>query len=209
MKPILVTYVTMSGSTVDVANTVGEEIARQGLPVEVLPLAKVNDLSEYRLIVLGAPMAMGWHHTAIKFLEQNRQALQSIPLAIFAMAVSLTWMGETEISGVPVCVDTNLGKPPQKPGRLSFKERFTCLNHYAAPILKAAAPATPVSIAFFGGRMDFKRLKLPALLFVRFVIQAKECDLRNWDLIRSWTRDLLSNFSVTGDALANRLVQTA
>jgi len=209
MKPVLVTYVTMSGSTVDVANTVAEEIAKQGLPVETLPLAKVNDLSEYSAIVLGAPMAMGWHHSAIKFLEQNRQALQGIPLAIFAMAVSLTWMGETEVCGVPVCLDTNLGKLPHKPGRLSFKESFTSLNHYAAPIIKAATPGSPISIAFFGGRMDYKRLKLPALLFVKFVIQARECDLRNWGLIRSWTRELLSGFSVTCDVPANTLVRTA
>jgi menaquinone-dependent protoporphyrinogen IX oxidase len=207
MKPVLVTYVTMSGSTVDVASTVADEIAKQGLSVEIHPLAKVNDLSEYSAIVLGAPMAMGWHHTAIKFLEKNRQVLQHIPLAIFAMAVSLTWMGETEVGGVPVSVDAKLGRPLQKPGRPSFKERATSLNHYAAPILKAAAPARPISLAFFGGQMDYKRLKLPALLFVRLIIQAPECDLRNWDLIRSWTRDLASRLAVRSAVLADTLVE--
>jgi flavodoxin len=38
MSKILVTYATMSGSTVEVALAVGEEIIEQGIDVDILPL---------------------------------------------------------------------------------------------------------------------------------------------------------------------------
>jgi flavodoxin len=38
MKKILVTYATMAGSTAEVAQVVGDELAKSGLQIEVLPL---------------------------------------------------------------------------------------------------------------------------------------------------------------------------
>lgn len=190
MDTVLVTYGTMSGSTAEVARAVSDEIEKNGLQVKLLPLEKVTELSGYRAVVLGAPMAMGWHPSARKFLVKHCEAVQHMPLAIFATALSLTWMGETEVCGVPVCVDAKLGKPMQNPGKPSLKERHTSLANYAAPMIKAALPARPVSVGFFGGMLDYKRLKLPAMLFVRFVIQAQPGDRRNWEAIRSWARGL-------------------
>lgn len=60
----------------------------------------------------------------------------------------------------------------------------------AAPILEAAAPGRPVSIAFFGGHLDYQRLKLLPKLFVQLVIQAQPGDRRNWQAIRSWAAGL-------------------
>ena len=44
MKPILVTYATMAGSTAEVARAVAEELARVGLAVDVRPMAEVEDV---------------------------------------------------------------------------------------------------------------------------------------------------------------------
>ena len=195
MKKILVTYATMSGSTAEVAQEVARQIGEGGMQVEILPLEKVGDLSAYKAVVIGAPMVMGWHRLARKFLAKNRAAFRQIPLAAFATGMSLTSAGETEISGVPVFVDETLAKPPENAGRLSLKERFTDINHYAAPIIKAAGPARPVSVAFFGGRLEYTRLKLPAMLFVMLVIQASPGDRRNWDAIRSWAGSLPQLFN--------------
>jgi menaquinone-dependent protoporphyrinogen oxidase len=41
MTKILVAYATMAGSTVEIAQAVGEEIARSGYQVDVLPLTDV------------------------------------------------------------------------------------------------------------------------------------------------------------------------
>ena len=81
------------------------------MQVDILPLEKVGDLSAYNAVVIGAPMVMGWHRSARKFLAKNRQALRQIPLAVFATGMSLTSAGETEVGGVPVFVDETLAKP--------------------------------------------------------------------------------------------------
>jgi menaquinone-dependent protoporphyrinogen IX oxidase len=109
--------------------------------------------------------------------------------------MSLTSAGETEVSGVPVFVDETLAKPAKNAGRPSLKERHTDINHYAAPIIKAAGPARPLSVAFFGGRLEYTRLKLLARLFVMLVIQASPGDRRNWDAIRSWAGSLPQLFA--------------
>jgi menaquinone-dependent protoporphyrinogen oxidase len=195
MKKILVTYATMSGSTAEVAEKVAREIEESGMQVEILPLEKVGDLSAYQAVVIGAPMMMGWHNAARKFLAKHRAAFRRIPLATFATGMSLTSAGETEICGAPVFIDETLAKTVEKAGRPSLKERFTNINHYAAPIIKAAGPSHPVSVAFFGGRLEYSRLKLPALLFVMLIVQAKPGDRRNWQAIRSWAGSLPTLFN--------------
>jgi menaquinone-dependent protoporphyrinogen oxidase len=190
MKRILVTYATMAGSTAEVAQAVGDEIAKSGLQVKVLPLSEVKDLEAYDGVVIGGPMIMGWHRAALRFLEKHRDAFRHIPLAVFVMAMSLTQTGETSVSGVPVYMDEKLPKPPEKEGRLNFKERYARLANYIRPILSATRPAKPVEIAFFGGRLEYGRLKWWAVLFAMLIIQAPAGDRRNWTAIRSWAARL-------------------
>ena len=196
MKRILVAYATFSGSTVEVAHALGEEIARHGVQVDILPLREVTGLETYDGVVVGAPMIMGWHRDAQGFLKKNRKALQRIPLAAFVTAMSLTQTGETSIGGVPVHVDESLPKPPAKAGRLSFKERYARLSNYVQPILGAARPAKPVSIGVLGGRLEYGRLKWWAVLFVMLVIQAPAGERRNWAAIRTWAAELPAAFHI-------------
>ena len=60
MKPILVTYTTMAGSTAEVAQAVADEMEKGGVPVDVRPLAQVPSLDGYAAVVVGGPMIMGW-----------------------------------------------------------------------------------------------------------------------------------------------------
>ncbi|OGO31447.1 MAG: hypothetical protein A2136_10190 [Chloroflexi bacterium RBG_16_54_11] len=195
MKKILVAYATMAGSTAEVAQAVGEEIARSGLQVDVLPVADVRDLEAYDGVVLGAPMIMGWHRSALGFLKKHRSTFQRIPLAVFVLAMSLTRTGETGVGGVEVFVDENLPRPPIKPGSLSFRERYARLSDYLQPILAASRPAQPVSIGVFGGRLEYGRLKWWAVLFAMLVIQAPAGERCNWPAIRSWAASLVPVFN--------------
>jgi menaquinone-dependent protoporphyrinogen oxidase len=190
MKKILVTYATMAGSTAEVAQAVAEEIARSGRQVDILPLEEVKDLEPYEGVVVGGPMIMGWHRDAQRFLKQNRSKLAQIPLAAFVTAMSLTQTGETSINGVPVYVDEKLPKAPLNEGKLNFRERYARLEGYLRPILAAARPAKPVSIGVFGGRMEYGRLKVWAVLFAMLIIKAPAGDRRNWDAIREWAGGL-------------------
>jgi menaquinone-dependent protoporphyrinogen oxidase len=180
----------MAGSTAEVAQAIGEEIARSGLQVDVLPLSQVHSLQGYDGVVIGAPMIMGWHRSALRFLKKHRADFQHIPLAIFVMALSLTQTGETSVSGVPVYLDENLPKPPVKEGSLSFRERYARISNYLRPVLKAVRPARPVSIGVFGGRLEYGRLKWWAVLFVMLIIQAPAGERRNWTAIRAWAAGL-------------------
>ena len=186
-KRVLVTYATFAGSTVEVAQAVGEELAKGGFQVDVLPIGEVGDLQGYGAVVVGAPMILGWHRAARRFLRRHRKALQRLPLAVFVMAISLTETGETSVDGVPVTLDEQLTKPPRSPGRLSFRERYATLANYLQPILRVARPA---SIGMFAGRLEYGRLKWWAVLFVMVIIQATAGDRRNWPAIRAWAAGL-------------------
>jgi menaquinone-dependent protoporphyrinogen oxidase len=197
MKRILVAYATFAGSTVDVARAIGEELAKSGLQVDVLPVGEVKDLGVYDGVIVGAPMIMGWHRAAMGFLKEHRKMLQRIPLAVFVTAMSLTETGETSIGGVPNYVDEKLPKPPEKEGHLNLRERYSRISNYVQPILGAARPAKPVSVGFFGGRLEYGRLKWWAILFVMFIIQAPPGDRMNWTAIRDWAAGLPAAFQQT------------
>jgi menaquinone-dependent protoporphyrinogen oxidase len=190
MKRFLVAYATMAGSTADVAQTVAEEIAKQDVQVDLLPLSEVKDLAAYDGVVVGGPMILGWHRAALRFLKQYRAAWQRIPLAVFVLALSLTQTGETSVDGVPVDVDETLPKPPTTPGRLRFQECYARLAHYVRPILRATHPVIPVRIEVFAGRLEYGRLPWWGVLFAMLILQAPAGDRRNWPAIRAWAAGL-------------------
>jgi menaquinone-dependent protoporphyrinogen oxidase len=187
MGRILVAYATMAGSTAEVARTVGEELAKSGFEVDVLPLGEVKDIRVYEAVAVGGPMIMGWHRAALRFLKAHRDDFQHIPLAVFILAMSLTQDGETGGGSLPVYVDEKLPKPPEKAGSLNFRERYARLSHYLDPILKATRPVKPASIGVFGGRMEYGRLKWWAVIFAMLIIRAPAGDKRNWPAIREWS----------------------
>ena len=191
MKRILVTYAIMSGTTAEVARKIAEELTLKGEQIMLLPLAEVTSLDGFEAVVLGAPMIVGWHRDAVKFLKTYQTALAGKPLALFATAMSLTRSGETNVDSVPVFVDEKLAIAPKNAARLSFRENYSAIPTYVRPMLKAANGIKPVSVALFGGRLDLYRLKWWAALFVVLVIQAKPGEKRNWEAIKSWADSLL------------------
>jgi menaquinone-dependent protoporphyrinogen oxidase len=190
MKKILVAYASMCGSTAEVAEAVAEKLVQGGLAAEVKPLAEVKSLEGYDGVVVGAPMIMGWHRDAVRFLKQHRKDFQRIPLAVFVTALSLTRTDNMSPDGLAVCIDEKLPKPPANAGRLSFKERYTLLSNYLSPILGATRPVKPASIGIFGGRLEYGRMPVWAVLFVMLVIQAAAGDRRDWAAIRAWAAGL-------------------
>ncbi len=205
MKRILVTYATMAGSTTEVAQAVGNAIARSGLQVDVLPLNQVKNIEGYGGVVVGAPMIMGYHRAALRFLRKYRSTLQRIPLAVFVTAMSVTRTGEKSAGDAPVYLDDKLAKGPKNVGKLTFRERYARLSNYLQPILRAVRPVKPVSIGVFGGRLEYGRLKWWAVLFVMLFIQAPARDLRDWAAIQAWSAGLPAAFELAETKTAQRL----
>jgi menaquinone-dependent protoporphyrinogen oxidase len=191
LNKILVTYFTHSGTTRDVADAIAEEIVKTGVEVEVIPCAEIKQISGYSAVVLGAPMIMGWHRSAFKFLRQHKAELAQTPLAIFVTAMSLTNTARPDPNKINIHIDEKLAAAPRNPRFLSFKENYTSIKNYTRPIVKAA-PDSLVSIGLFGGRLDYYRLKWFEALFVMLIIGAKPGEKRNWPDIRAWAAGLPS-----------------
>ncbi len=190
MKKILVGYTTNSGSTEEVARVIGEELGKTGDQVDVRRLEEVKGIEGYQAVVVGAPMILGWHRAALRFIQKNQLALSKVKVAYFFTAISLTDTGEEVIDNTPVCVDPEAAKPPRDPKRLSFRENYATPANYLRPALKAAAMVKPVSAAFFGGKLELFRLNIFQMLFVMVVIRAQPGDLRNWDYMKQWAAGL-------------------
>jgi len=63
------------------------------------------------------------------------------------------------------------------------------------PALRAARSVRPVSVGFFGGRLELFRLKWWQALFVLLIIQAQPGGSRNESFIREWAASLSSVLS--------------
>jgi menaquinone-dependent protoporphyrinogen oxidase len=189
-KKCLVVYATNSGSTQEVAEAVAEEVRKSRITVDLRPLEEVSDLSQYEAVVIGAPMILGWHRGAVKFLKKHQQALSQRQVAYFMTAMSLTKTDESELKGVSLLIDPNLPKEPGNPVRLSLSERYATVQRYLGSVLKSVPEVKPVSVAFFGGKLEYFRLKLIQMLFVMLIVRAQPGDRRNWPVIREWAGNL-------------------
>ncbi|MDD4566654.1 Protoporphyrinogen IX dehydrogenase [Methanoculleus chikugoensis] len=88
---ILVAYATRYGSTAEVAEAIGDELRKAGVDVDVRPVDEVGDLSPYRAAVIGSPIYMGkWLPEPQVFIERNQQRLRTIPVAYFAVGLTVT-----------------------------------------------------------------------------------------------------------------------
>jgi menaquinone-dependent protoporphyrinogen oxidase len=130
---ILVAYATKHGSTREVADSVAATLQEQGLDVETLPAAQVDDLSHHDGVVLGGSLYMGrWHPDALDFLKRNRAALATQPVAVFALG----------------------------PRTTEAKDIAGSRAQLAAALAKVAA-VDPFAVAVFGGVLDPRKLRFP------------------------------------------------
>lgn len=195
MKKILVAYTTNAGSTTEVAEAIADTLRQDAAQVDVRRVKNVTDLGDYDAAVVGAPMAMGWHKDAVKFLTRHQQALSRIPVAYFLTALELVKTGETTLQGVPIYQDPTLAKPPKNESKLSFEEKQATVAAYLGPALKKAPLVKPVSAGFFAGKLDYSKLNIFQKLFVKIIIRGKAGDYRNWEAIRDWAASLNQLFS--------------
>lgn len=189
-RRVLLVYATRHGSTNEVAEMVAEELRAAGAAVEVSAISSAPAPDGFDAVVVGAPMIMGWHKDARRYVKKHREGLAQVPFAVFVTAASLTEDGESVVRGVPVAKDPWLVKPPRDAGRLRRKERYALPSHYLGDILDACAPAMPRAAAFFAGSLDLTTMNILEKLFVLLVVGATPGDGRHFDYVREWAAGL-------------------
>ncbi len=190
MTRILVAHASLAGSTAEVAEHIVRTVSTDGVAAESHPASEITTLEGYDAVIVAAPMIIGWHRAAQLFLAQLAEQLAALPVAYCIMCYTLTDTGAETVQGVPVTVDPQLQQPPQVPGRLSFKERQTTASAYLQSAFKRAPQVKPVAAGFFKGVVDYSKLSLFSMLFLRLVIRAESGDYRDWDAITAWAEDV-------------------
>jgi menaquinone-dependent protoporphyrinogen oxidase len=140
---------------------------------------KVNDISEYELVVVGSGMKMGkWTAEAEDFLKKFKKELAKKKVAIF-------------VSSAAQAILEHEGKTEE-----AEKAKRECLEEKAAKY-----SLQPIALGLFGGVWDYNKM---GFFFKKTMSPFKQnieaagfkqtepevYDTRDWNAIRSWTKEL-------------------
>ena len=179
MKTLIV-YGTRYGATAGTAEEIAKVLSGEGFEVKVANAKneKINDLSEYELVVVGSGMRMGkWTDEADKFLANFRKELERKKLAIFVSTMKTVSEREGKTDDVA------------EMRKVALEDKVAQYNLH------------PIALGFFGGVLDYSKMGFlfkRTMAFLKPQLQKdgfKETqpdlyDLRDWDEIRNWTKEL-------------------
>ena len=161
---LLVAYTTRAGATAGVAEAIGEVLRDAGAVVDVRRAKEVTDLSPYQATVVGSAIYMGqWMKDTVKFVRSYREALSKMPVAYFA--VCLTMKDDTE------------------------ENRHT-VAAYLDPVREKVPEVDPVAVGLFAGAVTYSKLPFLYRTIIK-KMGAPEGDFRDWEAIRAWAEELV------------------
>jgi menaquinone-dependent protoporphyrinogen oxidase len=182
MKTLIV-YGTRYGATTGTSKEIEKVLCEEDYEIKVVDAKeeKIKDISEYELVVVGSGMQMGkWTGEADDFLKRFQKELRQKKHAIFVS--SMKSVSEREEKAEDVASSR----------KVALEDKVAQFNLH------------PIALGFFGGVIDFNKMNFltrKAMGFLKPQLEKdgfKEeplgvYDLRDWDEIRSWARELAVN----------------
>ncbi len=179
MKTLLV-FGTRYGATAGTAEEIARVLREEGFDVRVANAKKekIKDISDYELFIVGSGMQMGkWTGEADDFLKKFQKELRQKKLAIFASTMKTVSEREGKTEDVA------------KMHKAALEDKVSQYDLH------------PIALGFFGGVMDYNKMGFIFKRTMGFLKPQLEkdgfketqpglYDLREWDEIRSWAKEL-------------------
>ena len=136
-RKILVGYASGTGSTREVAQAIGKVLSDAGLQVTLQDLSDPPRASDFDAVVVGSSIRFGrWLPEAVRFVEEQREALEVVPVAYFTTCITM-------VEGT------------EDARRTAFS--------YMEPVLGLAPNIEPVGLGLFSGSLNPEYRKLNPL----------------------------------------------
>ncbi len=176
----LVVFGTRYGATAGTSEEIARVLREEGFDVRIVNAKreKIKDISEYELVIVGSGMKMGkWTGEADIFLKKFQKELEQKRLAIFASTMKAVSEREGKTEDVA------------KMRKAALEDKVAQYNLH------------PIALGFFGGVLDYNKMGFLFRRTMSFLKPQLEkdgfreskpglYDLRNWDQIRSWAKEL-------------------
>lgn len=179
MTSILIAYGTRYGATASTAAFIADLLRKESFEVNVVNLKeqKNADFTPYDLVIVGTGLQFGrWTGEVEDYIKGNLPALSQKKVAFFVSSMKTVLEREGKTSNL------------EADRKMEIDNKLAKLNF------------NPMSIGFFGGVIDFNKMnpitrKMSGSMKKRlenagFKENAGVYDLRNWEEIESWTKDL-------------------
>lgn len=177
----LIVYGTSFGATKGTSEEIAGILREANFDIKVVNAQeeKVKDISEYELVIVGSSLAnCRWNRHAEDFLKKFHKELEQKKLALFVSSVAA--IAEKEGNTEEVA----------KTRKIALEDK---ISKYGL---------RPISTGLFGGILNYNKMGFLARKGMEAAFMSrlqkngfKESepgvyDLRDWDKIRSWTREL-------------------
>lgn len=164
---ILIAYASKSGSTVEVAKSIGDTLCNKGFNVETKWIKAVNDINKYDAVIIGSPIIYeNWMPEVRTFVKDNKDILKTIPVSYFITCLTLS---------------RNENEAKQKS------------NEYSDKLCELVPEVKPISVGRFGGVLDYSKIPFIDRVLLKIVMmknKVKEGDYRDWNKIRLWAENI-------------------
>ena len=178
----LIVYGTSFGATKGTAEEMARILREEHYDIKLVNAQeeKIKDISAYQLVIVGSSLAnCRWNSHAEDFLKRFQKDFDHTALALFVSSVN------------PIAKREGNTEEMAKLHKIALEDKITKYN------LK------PIMIGVFGGILNYNKMGFIARKGMEIAFKTRlqttgfqevepgVYDLRDWDEIRSWTRDLV------------------